>query len=159
MAVAADSDTFAQVRGFKVEIANAGGKEVDTAWETVSGGALMIEHVETTIGSDKFHTHAPGHKSIEEITLRGAMTDKRAALCQWINDTVSGKAWKRTVTITPLVVAADGTVSDGPASVFEGCFPARYAFPRLDLTDPSAAVPEEEVTFVYERLTVVPAPH
>src|SRR5881296_162314 len=93
------SDKFAQVKGFRVEIDGAGDNAQDVAWEHVSGGALLIEHVETTIGADKHHTNSPGHKSVEEITLRGAMTDTRAALSRWINDTVNGKPWKRTLTI------------------------------------------------------------
>jgi hypothetical protein len=48
------SDKFAQVRGFKVEISGSSGKEVDTAWESVSGGDMVIEHTETSIGADKF---------------------------------------------------------------------------------------------------------
>src|SRR5712664_4267897 len=109
MAEAACSDRFAQVRGFHVDIDNAGGKDVDTAWESCSGGELIIERTETTIGSDKFHTHSPGHKTVGEITLRGAMTDTRAALCEWINDTVVGKPWQRTLTITELL-SMDGDV-------------------------------------------------
>lgn len=53
-AEATSSDKFAQVRGFKVEISGSSGKEVDTAWESVSGGDMVIEHTETTIGADKF---------------------------------------------------------------------------------------------------------
>jgi hypothetical protein len=154
MAEAACSDNFAQVRGVIVEIDNAGAREVDTAWEHVSGGALMIEHVETTIGGDKFHTHAPGHKSVEEITLRGAMTDKRAALCTWINETVLGREWKRTLTITELL-SVDGAVKPGKKYVYSDCFPVGYVFPRLDPRDPCAHL-EEEVRFVYRRVEVIP---
>jgi hypothetical protein len=142
MAEATVSDKFAQVRGFKVEIDGAGGKEHDTAWEHVSGGALMIEHVETTIGGDKFHTHAPGHKSIEEITLRGAMTDKRAALCTWINETVNGKPWKRTLTITEFL-SVDGGVKPGKQYIYFDCFPCGYVFPRLSVTNTTGNVQEE----------------
>lgn len=154
MAVAADSDQFAQVRGFKVEIDNAGAKEVDTAWETVSGGQLMIEHVETTIGADKFHTTTPGHKSVGEITLRGAMTDKRAALCQWINETVQGKPWKRMLTITELL-SVDGGVKDGKQYIYFDCFPVGYVFPRLSLGDPRCEGElVEEIRFVYRSVEV-----
>ncbi len=41
-AVAAESDQLANVRGFKLEITNAGGAEVDTAWESVHGGELTL---------------------------------------------------------------------------------------------------------------------
>jgi hypothetical protein len=107
MADAGVGDKYAQVRGFKVEIDQATGKEVDTAWETCSGGELCIECADTTIGADKFQTTSPGHKSVSEIILRGAMTNKRAALCTWINDTTQGKPWKRNMTITELL-SVDG---------------------------------------------------
>jgi hypothetical protein len=142
MAEAKTSDMFAQVRGFKVEIDGAAGKEVDTSWEHVSGGALMIEHVETTIGGDKFHTHAPGAKSIEELTLRGAMTDLRQAMCTWINETVAGKPWKRTVTITELL-SVEGGIKEGKKYVYFDCFPCGYVFPHLSVTNTTGNVQEE----------------
>ena len=142
MAEATVSDKFAQVRGFQVEITQATGKEVDTAWEAVSGGELIIELTETTIGSDKFQTTSPGHKSVGEITLRGAMTDKRAALCTWINDTAAGKPWKRTLTITELL-SVDGGVKDGKQYIYFDCFPSGYVFPRLSVTNTTGNVIEE----------------
>lgn len=125
MAEAASSDNFAQVRGFRVEITNtAGAKDVDNAWESVSGGEMVIELTETTIGSDKFATNSPGHKTVGEITLRGAMTDARKALCQWINDTVNGKPWKQNLTITELL-SVGGQVKDGKAYLYFDGFPVR----------------------------------
>ena len=62
----------------------------------------------------KFATTSPGHKSVGEITLRGAMTKERKALCQWVNETVDGKPWKRMLTITELL-SVDGGVKDGKA--------------------------------------------
>jgi hypothetical protein len=125
-----------------VEIGSAGGKEVDTAWESVSGGELIIELTETTIGSDKFQTTSPGHKSVGEITLRGAMTDKRMALSQWINDTTSGREWKRDLTITELL-SVDGSVKPGKAYEYKDVFPVRYVFPRLSVTNTTGNVMEE----------------
>ena len=142
MAEATVSDKFAQVRGFQVEITGATGKEVDTAWESVSGGELIIELTETTIGSDKFQTNSPGHKSVGEITLRGAMTDKRAALCTWINETVNGKQWFRDLTITELL-SVDGAVKPGKAYEYKDCFPVGYVFPRMAVSNTTGNVMEE----------------
>jgi len=142
MAEATVGDKFAQVRGFKVDITQATGKDVDTAWEAVSGGELIIELTETTIGSDKFQTTSPGHKSVGEITLRGAMTDKRAALCQWINDTVNGKQWFRDLTITELL-SLDGAIKDGKAYEYKDVFPVGYVFPRMSVTNVTGNVMEE----------------
>jgi len=142
MAEATVSDKFAQVRGFKVDITGATGKEVDTAWESVSGGELIIELTETTIGSDKFQTTSPGHKSVGEITLRGAMTDQRQALCTWINDTVNGKKWFRDLTITELL-SVDGGVKDGKSYTYVDCFPVGYVFPRMSVSNTTGNVMEE----------------
>ena len=156
MAEAATSDKFAQVRGFKVDISNSGGKEVDTAWESVSGGEMIIELTETTIGSDKFTTNSPGHKTVGEITLRGAMTDKRASLCQWINETVAGKPWKRTITITPINL--DGSI--GETLIFTECALTAYRMPPVALPQPNDPCPpgegKEEVRFTYADWSVKP---
>lgn len=156
MAEAFTSDKFAQVRGFSVEISSATGKEVDTAWESVSGGELIIEQTETTVGSDKFQTNSPGHKTVGEITLRGAMTDKRQALCTWINETVAGKPWKRSVAITPI----DLNGAWGETLIFHDCVLTAYALPRLAVRDPKDPCPPEpateEVRFTYTEWTVRP---
>lgn len=146
---ATTSDKFAQVRGFKVDIAGCSTKEVDTAWESVSGGELIIELTETTIGSDKFQTTSPGHKTVSEITLRGAMTDGRKALCEWINDTVQGKTWKRMLTITEML-SVDGGVKDGKQYVGDKAYPIRYKFPVLSVDKREGNV-EEEITYRWIR--------
>lgn len=131
-----------RVVGFAAEIAGQSGKEVDNAWESVSGGELIIELTDATTGGDKHKTNSPGHKSVGEITLRGAMTDKRAALCQWINDTVQGKPWKRTVTITELL-SQDGAIKPGKKYTYFDCFPVGYVFPRMSVTNTTGSVMEE----------------
>jgi hypothetical protein len=132
-----------------VEIAGSSGKEVDTAWESVSGGEMIIELTETTIGRDKFSTSSPGHKTINEVTLRGAMTDGRKALCEWINDTVQGKPWKRMLTITELL-SVDGAVKDGKQYIGDWAYPVRYKFPVLSV-DKRAGNVEEEITYRWVR--------
>lgn len=74
------SDKFAQVRGFSVEITGAAGKEVDTAWEHVSGGELVIETTDSTVGSDRRHPRGRGRKSLEETVLKAAMRDHTGVL-------------------------------------------------------------------------------
>jgi hypothetical protein len=141
------SDKFAQVRGFKVEISGSSGKEVDTAWESVSGGDMAFSLTRTPargIGSDKFSTFSPGHKTVSEITLRGAMTDGRKNLCAWINDTVAGRRWKQMLTITELL-SVDGGVKDGKSYLYHDCFPIRYVFPRMSVTNTTGNVQEQVV--------------
>lgn len=136
-----------KVKGFKVEISSPGAAgEVDSAWETSTGGALNIEIADSSTGSDQaaaptFQTTAPGHKSIEEITLRGAMTDGRNALCDWINETLAGKDSRRTVTITE--IPKDG--SAGRKFIYHECFPVGYTFPRLDAGSSEPAMEEVRI--------------
>ena len=137
------SDKFAQVRGFKVEIDGAGGKEVDTAWESVAGGTMNIE---LNTGSDKFQTTSPGHKSVNTVVLRGAMTDKRAALCQWMNDTTTGRNWRRAPSFTEVLL--DG--ADGETHLLSDAFPVRYKYPSLSVYNREGNM-EESVQFVAVR--------
>lgn len=121
-------DQMQTILGFRVEITGAGsGTDVDSAWESCTGGSLNIEISESSTGSDQFHTSTPGHKYVEEVTLRGPLTSGRKALCQWITETVQGKDWKRSLSVTELMV--DGT--DGKVYTYLDCFPTRYVFPSL----------------------------
>ena len=133
MAEAAVSDKFAQVRGFKVEIAGAGGREVDAGWESVSEGVVMLDR-----------PHHAGACTAPEITLRGPLTATRRALLTWLNNSVQGRHARRDVTIT--VSPADPAQ---PAKTFQylECFLTGYAISPLDATDPRQE-PIEEVRFV-----------
>lgn len=114
------------------------GKEVDNGWETWAGGELMLIP-RLDMGGDQFHTATPGHKSVGEITLRGAMTNGRKALCQWITEVVQGKPWKRSVTVQEN--QADG--QSGRSYNYFDCFPTRYVFPRMSVTNTTGNVMEE----------------
>jgi hypothetical protein len=91
---------------------------------------------------------------VGEITLRGAMTDQRAGLDAWINETVNGKPWKRNVSITALL--NDGTVSETVTYIdctISAYRPPRLALPPLD--DPCGPDKlKEEVRFIYRDWTI-----
>lgn len=121
-------DEMLVVLGFTITIDNAGaGNDVDSAWETCSGGSLNIEIADSSTGGDQSHTTTPGHKYIDTLTLRGPLTSGRKALCQWITDTVKGQPWKRTVTVKEIL--KDG--SDGKTFTYHDCYPTRYVFPAF----------------------------
>jgi phage tail-like protein len=68
-------DEMHVVLGFTVEITGAGsGGDVDSAWETSSGGSLNIEVADSSVGTDQSHTTTPGHKYVDTLTLRGPLT-------------------------------------------------------------------------------------
>lgn len=145
MAEASVSDKFAQVREFRVEIDSHGaGSDVDSSWETLSSGELLVER-----------TNAPGHKTVGEITLRGPITAGRVAMCQWINDVVTGNDRTRNVWITPIHL--DGRL--GETLVLLDCVPTAYAPPRLSVQqagDPCEQPPVEEIRFTYRDWTIKP---
>jgi hypothetical protein len=143
--------------GFHVTLSSPDGTgaSTDTEWESWGGGGVSFEDCNDVL-ADRFQTTSPGHKSVGEITLRGAMTDKRAALCTWINETVNGKPWKKTLTITELL-SVDGGVKDGKQYVYSDCFPCRYVFPRLSLTNTTGNV-QEELRIRAGSMTVREAP-
>lgn len=112
------------------------------------GGGEPNVILTSLFNSEKFHTNTPGHKSVGEITLRGAMTRDRGALCQWINDTVNDKPWKQMLTITEML-SNDGGVKDGKQYIYSDCFPCGYVFPRISVDGP----PAEQL---FEQITVKP---
>jgi hypothetical protein len=124
------ADQFIKAYGFRVEISGpAGGKNEDNAWETCTGGALMIKLTETSPGPDASAASAapPGAKSVNELVLRGPMTDGRRAMMDWINNTVAGIDDRRTVTIVEIM--KDG--SDGRRFDYHDCFITKYELAPL----------------------------
>jgi phage tail-like protein len=103
------------------------GTDVDSAWESCTGGALNIEVSDSSVGTDPFHAATPGHKSVTELILDGTMTASRKVLCDWVNTTVQGEPWKQNVTITEIGKAKDA----GKVYTYTECFPTRYVFPNL----------------------------
>ncbi|MBI4197838.1 MAG: phage tail protein [Chloroflexi bacterium] len=141
-------DDMAVIKGFRIEITGAGGKEVDTAWETCTGGSLNIELADSSIGSDPAHISTPGHKFVEEIQLRGPMTSGRKWIAQNINDTVRGTFTRFDLTIVE--IQKDG--SDGKRFTYEKCFITRYVYPELSADGTGNLY--EEVSIKPERLTL-----
>jgi hypothetical protein len=123
------------LRGFEVTIFDpvTGASETDSAWESCTGGA---------IGFDPGDGKVP-LRYVDTVTLRGPLTAGRKAMCQWINDTVTGKPWKRTVTVKEIL--KDG--SAGKSYSYLDCFPVRYAGPTLTA---------DGTGYLYEEIEIKP---
>jgi len=83
------------------------------------------------------------------------MTDERNALCTWINETVMGKPWRRTVAITALLL--DGTI--GETWIFNNCAIRSYTMPPLTAGNPQDSCPSdltEELRFTYSEVIIRP---
>ncbi|MCB1185762.1 type VI secretion system tube protein Hcp [bacterium] len=95
---------------FAVEISGAGeGTDVDSAWETCSGGALNIEVSDSSTGSDQFHTTTPGHKSVQ-MTISSAQNGGRKQMLEWYKEMVG----KGSSSGELFVRLTDGTVISCP---------------------------------------------
>ena len=131
-------DHLLRYKGFNVEIeAPDGGTDVDASWESVSGG-------------EKFVTTSPGHKSVGEITLRGAMTGSREGIEAWINEIAAGKTSTRTVSITGF----DEQGKPGPTYRFIDCVLSAYRPPLLRRHACDVML-REEVRFIYRDWIVL----
>lgn len=140
-------DKVVRYKGFTVEIKGADNapSSVDTAWESVSGGDLVVETVECTAGE---HQHPPGKAYVAEIILRGPLTDERSALCTWLNDTIAlspndpkATRARRTLVITPALQGHQK--KEGKSYTYYDCFPVGYVFPRMSVTNTTGNTMEE----------------
>lgn len=116
---------------FKIEIAGASnsgraGNDVDSAWETCSGGALQV-YDSSHFNGLPFYVPTRGDKAVEVFRARSPLSGGRKALCEWITAASKGQPWKRTVTVKEIL--KDG--SDGKTFSYFECYPTRYVFPAF----------------------------
>ncbi|MHC4389986.1 MAG: phage tail protein [Planctomycetota bacterium] len=143
------ADEMLVVLGFTVTIDGGGtGTDVDSAWETCSGGALQIEVADASVGTDPYHETTPGHKYVDTLTLRGPLTSGRVAMCDWITKTLNGEEWKRTVTVSEIL--KDGAA--GKTFAYEDCYPTRYVYPAFSASGTGNLY--EEINIKPIRLTL-----
>jgi phage tail-like protein len=129
MADAAKQDTYLRVKGFRVEISGGSdGKSSDTNWFRVSGGADVIETIESTVGNETYNTFTPGHSYVTPLVLEGGMTPTREGMLKWIDDQMKGKDFRRMVTVIPFNVEG----KEQKAHEYHDCFVEEYTFPDLD---------------------------
>jgi hypothetical protein len=137
---------MAPVIGFRVRILNPDGSPLtpgvdnaDDAWESWRGGG------EQTIkdckpGKDTFKADTRAG----DLVLRGPVTSGRKDMLTWYQDMVTkSKTYRRMLTITELSDDGTGTVTEGKKYVYHDCFPCRYVFPRMSVTNTTGNVMEE----------------
>jgi len=128
-ASSAPQDKFLRTAGFVVKIDDGTGPAgSDENWSKVSGGADVIETVESTTGPDGAPRFTPGKAFVSDLTLEGAVTSGRRALLQWLNDSAAGTGDGRaTVTVAP--IPCDPT--EPCWHQYLRCAIVRFAIPRL----------------------------
>jgi hypothetical protein len=128
-----------RIRSFVIEVLDpdTGLIEVDSDWESCTGGGVNIEPPRPDA-----RTTTPGHKYIDTLTLRGPVTAGRKALVHWVSLAASGKSSRRSITVKEIL--KDG--SAGKTYTYHDCFPVRYAGPRQSV----------EGGALYEEVTVKP---
>jgi hypothetical protein len=109
------------------------GSDSYSSW---SGGEPRL-HVDAVLRGSRLRTASPGHKTVNEVTLRGAMTDGRPALDHWLNSALEGRPWMRSVTV------AETGRRPGRSYTYHDCFPIRYVFPRMSVTNTTGNTMEE----------------
>lgn len=122
-----------QGRGIYVSIDDEATGEMGSPerWFRWSGGEV-IRHNEVPLAGTRYRIYSPGHKSVGEVTLKGATTGQRKAMCQWITSTVQGRPWKRSMELQEIL--KDGAA--GKQFTYHECFPTRYVFPRFSADQP-----------------------
>jgi hypothetical protein len=132
------------IRGIEVE-KHLFGKDKREAWAGWAGGE-PVQHIEGPLAASRYRTGSPGHKSVGELTLRGAAGEARPTLADMINDALSGRA-------TPGIVLQEdpGAQRPGRKYTYFDCFPVRYTFPELSATK-GGEVQTETITVKVGRI-------
>jgi len=111
------------------------------SFDSWSGGEPNLV-LSPLFNGDRNHIGSPGHKTVNEIILRGSAHAERKNLCQWINSTYSNTA-AGVVPGGSVLQSALGRAGKGRTYVYHDCFPVRYVFPRLSATNTTGNVMEE----------------
>lgn len=132
-------DQPAERSNIKVEIGAAGYRSI-AGFDSWQGGE-PVTFQQAPFQTTKFRTNSPGHKTVGEITLRGAVTAGRKGLYEWINNSLNDGT-RATVVLTEL--GPDGRpLKSGKTYTYYDCFPTRYVFPRMAVTNTTGNVMEE----------------
>ncbi len=126
-----------------------GGSVTDT-WDSWGGGepALILSQIYT---GSPFRIEIPGHKAVEELTLSSSAWLGKKGYDAWITRALAGSPWlsgpKGTETGYILLRFRKRpellrTLPDRSYTFYD-CFPVRYVFPRLSVTNTTGNVMEE----------------
>lgn len=103
-----------------------GERKTDTSVESWSGGEPAL--IQTwPFRNSRFHTDLPGDKLGTDVTLNLPDGQLSEPMCEWINETVKGKPWKRSMAIEE--TRPNG--KPGRTFIYYDCFPTRYVFPQM----------------------------
>jgi hypothetical protein len=123
-------DNIQRYKGFNVEIKGVDNAptSVDGSWKVISGGAVMVESVEETVGEDGSRSYTPGKQYVSDLTLIGYMTGTRRALMTWMKNSAAGTGDLRAdITVTPIKING----SPGPTYNYFDCMITHIKIPPL----------------------------
>lgn len=105
---------------------DAGERKTDNSVESWSGGEPAL--IQTwPFRNSRFHKDLPGDKLGTDVTLDLPDGQLSEPMCEWINETVNGKPWKRSMAIEE--TRPNG--KPGRTFIYHDCFPTRYVFPQM----------------------------
>jgi hypothetical protein len=102
------------------------------SWNTLRGGGVRIhETTGVTAGEDQFKNHSPGIAEWQDLTLVGAVTDKRKDMLTWYKDMQEkGGAAEVYKDVTVTIKKRDG--SDSWSVNYLHCFLTAYSLCPLN---------------------------
>ena len=131
----------------KMSIVNDDGTTAtDETIERWSGAepALIIT---SPFRNSRFHTETPGNKLVTDVSLKLPDGQPSEIICDWINDAVNGKPWKKSMSLIEL--RPNG--KPGKTYTYHDCFPTRYVFPQFN-NDSSKKVETETLSVKINRI-------
>ncbi len=132
-------------------LTDGAGDSVTDTWDSWGGGEPMLILSELLNGA-QFRTNSPGHKTVGEITLRGAAWLSKKGYDYWLNKALAGAPWlsgPKGTEAGQVVLrfrkrpGPPNTAAPERTYIYHDCFPVRYVFPLLSVTNTTGNVMEE----------------
>lgn len=122
------------------------GDMLPDTWDSWGGGEPVLI-VSQLFNGAQFRTNSLGHKTVSELTLRGSAFLSKKGYDYWMARTLEGDPWMNSLTLTETGQAKKGaggaSGKGGKTYVYHDCFPVRYVFPRMSVTNTTGNVIEE----------------
>jgi len=137
--------------GVSVTVDDGSGQALTDTWESWGGGQPETE-IGQQVENAPYRTNSPGHKSVGELRLIATIWGSKKGYDYWMNRALAGAPWlagpngvaagKVFVRCSPI---KKGSLASALSRtyIYSDCFPVRYTFPRMSVTNTTGNVREE----------------
>ena len=133
-----------------VTLGDGSGGSVTDTWDSWGGGEPMLIFPQVFTGA-QFRTDLPGHKAVGELTLTGNAWLGKKGYDAWLTRALAGTPWlsgpngTETGSIQLRFRKRPELLRTAPEKTYTyyDCFPVRYVFPRMSVTNTTGNVMEE----------------